>query len=297
VFLIDGDRLLEIDLLNRSLRSIHESSGLVSVAGLLELRRQTADEGGGAPNTQDAVPTAEPAASVSEGKTVAQIVLRTADRIIVLDPPTGTKREYALPADIRDVVLQVYAIGNNQLLLQAWNTQPSVQSEFIWLAQDGSVVRRQEVTLTNNLGISEGAAFAIGTVAFPVPIGYLFGLFFGVPITMLQSNVVSTYPAALSRAFDLGWPGHPTAIVLSVVLAWCTYRLQCRYHRPATGVWTTFVLVFGWPAFLAYWIEHRRPKMESCGQCGNVVPRDRDACVACNSLFPAPPLIGREIFA
>jgi hypothetical protein len=114
---------------------------------------------------------------------------------------------------------------------------------------------------------------------------------------MLQSNVVSTYPAALARAFEIGWPGLPTAIVLSVMLGWWTYRLQRKYHRPATGVWTTFVLLFGWPAFLAYWIEHRRPKMESCGECGNVVPRDRDACAACNSLFPAPPLIGTEIFA
>jgi hypothetical protein len=62
-------------------------------------------------------------------------------------------------------------------------------------------------------------------------------------------------------------------------------------------VWTTIVLLFGWPAFLAYWIEHCRPKMESCGQCGNVVPRDRDACAACKALFPAPATVGTEIYA
>ena len=297
VFVIDGDRLLEIDLLNRSLRPIYESPGLLSVAGLLELQQPAAGEAADAPDVQDAAPTGQTAFPASSNKTVAQIALRTTDRIIVLDPPTGTEREYALPEDVRPVTLVLYAIGNDQLLLQTWNPQGPVQTEFIWLAQDGSVIRRQEVALTNNLGISEGAAFAMGTVAFPIPIGYLFGLFIGIPVTMLQSNVVATYPTALARAFDIGWLGLPTAIVLSVVLAWWTYRLQRKYHRPATGMWSTFVLLFGWPAFLAYWIEHRRPKMESCNACGSVVPHDRDACAACNSLFPAPPSLGTEVFA
>jgi hypothetical protein len=164
-------------------------------------------------------------------------------------------------------------------------------------AQGGSVIRRQDVALTSNTGLSEGAAVVLGTVAFPVLIGYLFGPFIGIPITMLQSNVVATYPDALARSFDIGWLGLPTAIVLSVVLTWWIYRLQRKYHRSGTGIWSTFVLLFGWPAFLAYWIEHRRPQMESCGQCGSVVPRDRESCANCNALFPTPPLVGTEIFA
>jgi hypothetical protein len=86
-------------------------------------------------------------------------------------------------------------------------------------------------------------------------------------------------------------------IVFGALLAWWTYRMQRNFRRPASGVWCAFVLLFGVPGFLAYWLEHRRPKMENCSKCGEIVPRDRDACAACDVLFPAPPRVGTEIFA
>jgi predicted amidophosphoribosyltransferase len=62
-------------------------------------------------------------------------------------------------------------------------------------------------------------------------------------------------------------------------------------------VWVTFVLLLGLPGFLAYLIEHRRAKLETCSECGKVVPRDREACAACDAEFAAPARVGTEIFA
>jgi hypothetical protein len=57
------------------------------------------------------------------------------------------------------------------------------------------------------------------------------------------------------------------------------------------------VLLLGLPGFFGYWLEHRRPKLESCDACDEIVPRDREACAACDAQFPTPPLMGTEIFA
>ena len=86
-------------------------------------------------------------------------------------------------------------------------------------------------------------------------------------------------------------------LVISAVLAWLTWLLQRKYRRPATALWTAFVFLLGAPGFVAYWLEHRRPKLERCPECGQIVPRDRDACSDCSTPFPAPTLVGTEIFA
>jgi hypothetical protein len=114
---------------------------------------------------------------------------------------------------------------------------------------------------------------------------------------MLQTNDVPTYADGLAKVFGLAWPPLVLVIVVGAALAWLTYRLQQKYRRPGTGAWVTFVLLLGLPGFLAYWLEQRRPKLEACGSCHAIVPRDRDACAACDSQFPAPPLVGTEIFA
>jgi RNA polymerase subunit RPABC4/transcription elongation factor Spt4 len=134
-------------------------------------------------------------------------------------------------------------------------------------------------------------------LAAPIPIGWLGGKFLGGPVMQLQTNQATTYTEALTQGLVLGWSGLIVVILLGAVLAWWTYRFQRDYHRSASGMWCAFVFLLGWPAFLAYWIEQRRPKLETCHECGTAVPRDREACPACRTVFPTPQRLGTEIFA
>jgi hypothetical protein len=131
----------------------------------------------------------------------------------------------------------------------------------------------------------------------PIPAGWATVLGLIAPVAMLQEYKATSYVDALAQG--LSFAGLPFVIVIltGALLAWLTLRLQRKYRRSASGVWATFIFLCGLPGFLAYLIEHRRPKLEACPQCGEIVPRDRDACAACNAEFPPPAPVGTEIFA
>jgi hypothetical protein len=112
LFLIEGERLLEIDLRARTLRTIHESPGLLAVAIALQPQESAEAKATGAAATTTAATAAE-----DGSKTMARIALRTADAIILLDPPSGAKREYTLPTHVRDKQLQAYALGERTVAI------------------------------------------------------------------------------------------------------------------------------------------------------------------------------------
>ena len=56
-------------------------------------------------------------------------------------------------------------------------------------------------------------------------------------------------------------------------------------------------LLTGLPGLVGYLFHRRWPVLEACPACGRTVPRDRDACAACGTEFPPPPLKGIEVFA
>ena len=131
----------------------------------------------------------------------------------------------------------------------------------------------------------------------PVPVGWAAVLGVFAPLGMIQSNLVASYGEAMAKIFTPGDAPANCDSAVRCVLAWITFRIQRKYHRRANSVWVTFVLLLGLPGFLAYLFEHRRAKLEACRQCGKVVPRDREACAACETEFAAPARVGTEIFA
>jgi hypothetical protein len=298
VFLIDGDRLLEIDFRAHNVRVLQQSPGLVSVAGLMEPKSRPAA------NAADQNTPAGATAAITENDNgisdrtqTIRIALRTADKIILLDPTSGAKREYLLPAHVRDNALHVYSVANEQLLLQCWDVDALPEQELIWLTTDGSIARRERLALSTIQGGTELEAAIVSALSLPIPIAYLSGSFAGIPTMLLQTNRAATYATAVVQAFEVTWLGLLAVPLIGAVLAWWTYRLQRKYHRPATGVWCGFVLLLGVPGFVAYWNENRRPKLEPCGKCGAVVPRDRETCAVCNTVFAPPPRLGTEILA
>jgi hypothetical protein len=293
IFLIDGDELLEIDLRERTLRTIFESSELVSVATLREpLPAARADDD---EKTTGPVPDANndnDATSVI--RQVDKVALRTTDRIVIIDPPTGAQSQYSLPETVRNKALQIYSTGSDQLIGQ-WGDE-HFEPHLMWLKSDGTVAREEKVALARYQGSGpEGAIVAVAIA--PVPIGWTSGVFVFAPIETLRTRQASTFTEAVAHNLEPTWPALIAAITIGAVLAAWTYRLQRKYYRPATGIWCTFVFLLGACGFLAYCFEHHWIKLEPCRDCGHIVPRDRDACAACNNPFPTPPLAGTEIFA
>ena len=296
IFLIDGEKLLEIDLLERSLRTTFESSGLVSVATLLEPLPAAHADADGEEKTAGSGTHADNDTVSNLLKQVARIALRTTDRIVVLDPRTGDQSQYSLPESVRNKTIQTYSTGDDQLVIQ-WGDN-YFEPQLIWLKSDGTVAREEKVTLASYQGQGSGTeGMIVAIAAAPIPIGWISGIFVFGPLGTLETRQASTFAEAVARTLEPIWPALIAVIAIGVALAAWTYRLQRKYHRPATGVWCTFVFLLGAPGFLAYWCEHSRPKLESCRDCGQIVPRDRDACAACRKPFPAPPLVGTEIFA
>jgi hypothetical protein len=304
LFLIDGNRLVEIDWRAQTQRTLIESPDIISIAGLLEPQPSSTAAPAAiepaADSPTDNVPAVDPAEAVSRPLMHARIAVRMVDQITVLDPVTGAKREYTLPDAARERNLQVYATGGEQLLVLWSSGNTRFEAQLAWLATDGTVARQETVRLAvyePSSPSKDMLTALILTVGGPVPIGWISGIFVAAPIAMLQSHAATSYSAAIALGLEHAWLGLVLTIALGAILAWWTYRLQRKYHRPASGVWCTFVALLGLPAFLAYVIQHRRPMMESCTACSLVVPRDRDVCAACKTPFPAPPLAGTEIFA
>jgi hypothetical protein len=300
LYLIDGDKLLEIDLRERTLRAVFAYKDLNAVEDLLEAVAPNVDDIDDASN---AVPDADATTAAQAEETnisapppkqTARLVLRAAKEIIVLDPPTGDKQEFKLPESIRDQHLEVYVTASEQLVALVRDNWSWTRPRIFWLNADGTVEREEQTTLAT-YGGAESSGLVVA--AAPIPLAWIAGVFIAGPLVELQQGTSASYIEAVGKILKETWPAVIAVTLIGMASAACTYWLQRKYHRTATGAWCTFVFLFGLPAFLAYWIEQSRPKVETCGDCGSKVPRDRDACAVCRAPFPAPPLLGTEIFA
>jgi len=338
-YMIDDGQLAEINLRDRTIRSIHESPDLIAVAILYEVvgkpkedakepAKDAAASAGSSASSAEAVvaplpsgggvgefrailpaPTANvfsvgplppaPAETGEKQELQARVALRTADKVVIIDPIGGSKREFKLPEKLRNVMLSTYPLAGGQLLL-VWypeNNRQRQPVELTWIEADGSVAREQEVALARTHTNDERVAAWMAVPVAPTPVGWSAVLGIVGPVTMVQDHKAPTYVDALTQVLSFAGMPFVAVVLISALLAWLTLRLQRKYRRPASGIWAGFVFLLGLPGFLAYLIEHRRAKLEACPQCGEIVPRDRDSCAACNAEFPAPAPVGTEIFA
>ncbi len=283
VYLIDGERLLEIDLRNRSVRTVEKSADIVSVGILMEAK-PTADDGG--------------EQSPQDRNVTARLAIRTADRIIVMDPTSDKRREFPVPEPLRDQLLSAYSLSNGQLLLVWHINDERRETRLMWIDEKGDILREESPQLAqyiDPLGPRVSAIVPAGIA--PIPAGWYLGVGVVAPLVTVASGSEPTYAAALAKVLGMSWIALLIVTAVGCVSAWLVWRWQHRYHRTATGLWCTFAFLIGLPAVIAYWLEQRRAKLESCTQCEKVVPRDRETCAACDVAFPTPPLVGTEILA
>jgi hypothetical protein len=275
LFLIVGDRLREIDLRSCKVRTLFESSNLVGVSYL-------------------SVP--EDAQEDDKRRYVHQLMLRLTDRVVQLNPLTGDKTECLLPESMQREEIRFLQDDSGQLVLADMNRE---QARLIWYAADGRMTQEKEVDLVQSAKktFSYTAEMVCASLAAPIPLVWAFGPTVLGPLEGMQRNRYPNFRAGVRESLNGAWPGMVIAVLLALASAAIALRLHRKYHRPRPGLWWCFVFLLGPAGLAAYWLEHRRPPLESCPACGLAVPRDRDGCAACGETFGAPQLLGTEVFA
>jgi hypothetical protein len=316
VFLVDGKRFWEIDLRERTSRVVMEVPDSLSLDLLrtLESTVQTAKPDDSARHRRPApfrfaalqydVFRALPQAAATDPdaeppKTRGIVAIRTRDRVLLYDATSRNHWKFTLPGVVvPDTAMSLYWLDTDTVLLNCYGGWSGGDvNHLYWISSEGEIEREEHVELQGYVQPPESQKFWGMCAQMPEPLGWL-GMLLGVdPFWRVQYYKANTYAAALEQTFKIGWPMALVVLVLSLAAAWYAKRLHQRYFRPRPGVWTTFVFACGLPGLIAYWLEHRRAKLEPCSECGATVPRDRDACAVCATPFAAPPPVGTEIFA
>ena len=158
-------------------------------------------------------------------------------------------------------------------------------------------MRSAEVALGKaNPRYAENEAWTASLIA-PLPAVTTFLATVATPLEYCGNGWAANYSAALAHCLAAWWPPLLVVWLLSVALAWYCCRRHRRYCQSASGLWFVFVLLLGLPGLVAYLFHRRWPVLEKCPNCGQVVPRDRQACAQCGAAFPPPEPKGCEVFA
>ena len=304
ISLLGTDRLWEVNVRDRTVRSRIEFDGAMSI-GSMWINRVVFEK----------LPTQLPDTRTEKQKADQKLVdqqagfqsadvtaVRDRNGLVVFNLYEGKKETFALPEVLHDRRFSAFLIGPDQLLIDAheqgneyWSGGPIIR--LYWISRQGKIQREQEVKLAGYRPPSPETRARNSLISIPVTIVWIVGVLLGAPLYLLQTNYVGDFASGFAVAAGYAWPYLIAVVLLAMALAWVTWRLQRKYRRGNTGAWAGFVFLFGVPGFLGYLVEHRRVRLEACRKCGEVVPRDREACAACDMEFAPPARVGTEIFA
>ncbi len=288
LYVAEADRLLEVDLRKRTVRTSLELPGIRKLSQLWEVVPKTPEQ-------------ENEAAKPETIKTERRFGILTDDKIVIYDPPTGEQHEFALPEDKKftDGAFNAYLLSPRQILLSyndGYWEQGGVQ-QLLWITPDGKVERRERVELMGWMPVPERTTAWSIAKGVPLPIFWLGKTLLADPWNRLQANKAKNYASALRSSIEITWPPIVAVVLLSLLTAGIAMRWHRKYRRPNAGLWWLMVFLFGPMGLLAYWLQQKQAMLEPCTSCDQIVPRDRGACAACGAEFPVPKLRGTEIFA
>jgi hypothetical protein len=229
------------------------------------------------------------------------ILLRTPDKVILIDGDGKTLASYTLPESLRGLAFEFGRLSIDQAVIQ---TLPQ-GNEFYWIDAAGKIVRHETMkslhqdAVVNYPWPYQMAKITMAMLIVPSPGGIL-GILVCNPWEFWNQPWRSrdlVYSAALWQAIKDLWLLLAINGAIAIVAAVFCYRRQRKYGLPWTWVWVAFVLIFGLPAYLGYLAHRVWSARLTCPNCGQKAPRDRPACFVCGKDFPSPALKGIEVFA
>lgn len=281
VYLALDDRLVEVDLANRKVRTIIEEKDIYSLGALTRASRQAAGELQDQPDNLQQF-----------------LAIRMKERVVVIDPVSGQHRDYALPAELSDYTFSFYELLDDTALIQfaQQSKDGTVTNVVRWINAEGETLREEQFAGRQDWP-SVRAMSCIVSLAMPVPaIIEPYMLAFAQQI-YLESDGAEDFISVMGLALSMSWPGLVLINLVGIVSAWLCYRRQKRYARPWTRTWVAFVFLFGVPGLVGYLFHRRWPPRLPCPECDAPAPRDREACAACGKQFAPPAPKGIEVFA
>lgn len=262
---------------------------------LADLRQGTARQLGAFPGAFDLhLAPLPPGAMDAPEKIEEHLMLRTRTEMIQLSLDGKESHHWTIPVEARDrMSFDWYNTGDGRAAVRySLRFSPSDREDAIlWLAADGSVVRREVVAL--RLAETQRVQAGLFAVMLPSPTMYTYMAHKFASMNLMGDPL---NPGRFREVLALYLPFLLLVYGVSTALAICTHRRQTRYALPAAGLWAVFVFLLGVPGWLAYRWHRDWPLLKECGDCHRAAPRDREACAACGQLFAAPPPLGTEIF-
>lgn len=266
VCLISENRLLVVDLHARSVRVLLDADGLCAIT---RVHRDRAD----------------------------YMAVRTADQVLMLDSEGGRQQSFVIPAELRNRPFTFYDLGVDSAMFevtQARERSATFGNRFVWSDRQGNVIREQSVTFEDTSWLGR-VDVMVGVAGVAVPATGFFTTAVVWPSVLVDEGTSTSYSAATAKLLPICWPTLLAVNLLGVGLAIVCYRRQKRFGQVWVWPWVVFVFLFGLPGMVGYLAHQRWPVREGCPKCKEQVPRDRDACAACDEPFPKPELKGIEV--
>jgi len=281
-YFVSEGRLLHADLHERTVRTVPETDGICSVA-----------------RVQWAAAPGATKAQISAYFSRDYMAARTAERILVLDATGKQQQSFAVPDGWHDRRFEFYALRDDRAMLVFTHTDQrnsSVEYTFAWIDAAGNVTDEKSVTFENTSLLSRpDVSMAVGGLAVPAPGVLTTATAVVLPCISVYQGSFPSYRAAFEAMLPYSWPSLLAVNLLGVVLAILCYRRQKKFAQPRVWPWVAFVFLFGLPGMVGYLAHQRWPVREACPKCKRRVPRDREACAACNDPFPQPAMQGIEV--
>jgi len=277
VYLISGDQLLKVDLHERTVRVLLESTGLRTVSAVL-------------PAVIDK----------SKEKSDDLLALRTDREILILDSDGNQRSRYVIPEQLRHQDFTFYQLGETTAMAhQDRYLGRTATRRYSITCFDGQGTVSQDRSLglptySSWLARLQWTAYVIGA-AVPAPVVVTPAALFVIPFTYVDSGEFPDYPSALAQVLRDSWPALVIFNLLGVGLAWVCYRRQRQYGQGWTWVWVGFVFLFGLPGLVGYLFHRNWPARPPCPKCNVPAPRDRESCFECREEFPEPAPKGTEV--
>ena len=219
------------------------------------------------------------------------ILVRSSDRVRVLDLDGNVQETFALPAELRDVSARMDT-SRRRKSLSLEPGDPNVSCSG-WMPTALSGGRQVDLQQTVD-STRKQATFVSLAVPVPVVCAALSALMPLEPPAVFEAG---SYWARLAEALADAWPPMLMVFALGVVLAWLCYRRQRQYGMPWTPAWVVFVFLFGLPGYFGYLDASPVADLSALSQL-------RPKCAARSpGLLPLPPRLprtspnGTEVFA
>lgn len=290
VYLIDGNRLLEIDLRQRA----QPPRVLLEQEGMLSVNIHAGFQAGLTPT----VPGKAAAVHQSQAQHEALIV-STLHEVLVYDPVTNETAIYQRPPELVGKALNVYRPPVGGLIMEytTFSSNGKAPATIYSFAADGSLAETNEISLSRGNVQSPAAAAAGFTVAAPLPLLAAFVTVVVFPLSKTQFDESLAYGDALLQSLIETGVYPLVTLLISAALAWLCYRRQRRYGDPVIWPWIVLIMLLGAPGYVGYRFHRRWPARLACPACRMPSPVEHAKCIDCGADWPRADAKGIEVYS